>query len=257
MSSNGSFRSVHLVFLVGVFAFLVQLPMRGWITLGVIAGIVGVIAFSIRAIRAEEHRRTMRAVQVEQIFIGRAAEAAAAEEKARTVRQQHIETLGVENAALIDSALSALEQLSASEAARTGWLGDIDFAPDIRGITDNFEKAHALRKVANTLSALDKPSDDDRRILAEAKNAIANLERTASERVGSIVKCATEARLIDKTLSDKRKDAKTAEQRAELHAKLSGMLYAIEAAPNTTATDSAIDAVIMRANAFREIMRPN
>ncbi|MCV7114506.1 hypothetical protein [Mycolicibacterium setense] len=254
MSSNGSLRGSHLVFLVGVFAFLVQLPITVWITLGVIAGIVGVIALSIRAV---EHRREMRAVQVEQMFIGRAAEAAAVEERVRMAWKQRIETLGVGNAQLIDSALSALEQLSASEAARTGWLGDVDFAPDIRGITDNFEKAHALRKVVNTLSALDKPSDDDRRILAEAKNAIANLERTASERVDSIVKCARAVRLIDKTLSDKRQDAKTAEQRAELHAKLSGMLYAIEAAPNTTATDSAIDAVMMRANAFREIMRSN
>ncbi|GAT04184.1 hypothetical protein [Mycolicibacterium fortuitum] len=254
MRSNGSLRGSHFVLLAGVFALLVQLPIGVWITLSVIAGIVGVIALSIRAV---EHRRTMSAAEVEQLFIGRAAEAAAAEERARTAWKQRTETLGVGNAALIDSALSALEQLSASEAARTGWLGDVDLAPDIRGIIDNFEKAHALRKVADTLSALDKPSDDDRRIVAEAKNAIANLERTASERVESIVKCAKEVHLIDKTLSDKRKEAKTAEQRAELHAKLSGMLYAIEPAPNTTAADSAIDAVMMRANAFREIMRSN
>jgi hypothetical protein len=103
------------------------------------------------------------------------------------------------------------------------------------------------------LSALDKPSLDDRRILAEAKTTVASLELAAIERVELIGKCATEARLIDKSLRDERKDARTAEQRAELHAKLSGMLYGIEATPDTTPTDSAADAVMARVQAYREI----
>ena len=149
--------------------------------------------------------------------------------------------------------MAAVRQVGASEAARTGWLGDVDFTADIQQITDNFQKAHALRKVADELSALDKPSPDDRRILAEAETTVANLELAAVERVELIGKCATEARLIDKSLSDERKDARTAEQRAELHAKLSGLLYGIEAAPDTTPTDSAADAVMARVQAYREI----
>jgi hypothetical protein len=60
---------------------------------------------------------------------------------------------------------------------------------------------------------------DDRKIRAEAKTAAANLECAAIERVELIGKCATEARLVDESLSNERKDTRTAEKRAELHAK--------------------------------------
>jgi hypothetical protein len=175
------------------------------------------------------------------------------EAKAAKEKQRRIESLGKENAALVESALAAVKQVSASEAARAGWLGDVDFTADIGEITDKFEKAYALRKVANELSVLDKPSVDDRKILAEAKTTIANLELVAIERVELLAKCATEARLVDKSLREEREDAQTAEQRAELHGKLSAMLYGIEATPDTTPTDSAADAVMARVQAFREV----
>jgi len=110
-----------------------------------------------------------------------------------------------------------------------------------------------MRKVAYELNALDKPSVDDRRIFAEAKTAAANLECPAIERVKLIEKCATEAHLIDESLRNERKDAWTAEQRAQLHAKLSAMIYEVEATPGTTPTDSAADAVMARVQAYREI----
>jgi hypothetical protein len=100
---------------------------------------------------------------------------------------------------------------------------------------------------------LDKPSVDDRRILAEAKTTAANLESAAIERAELIAKCATEAHLIDESLRNERADARTAEQRADLHGKLSAMLYGIEATPDTTQTDSAADAVMARVQAYREI----
>lgn len=100
---------------------------------------------------------------------------------------------------------------------------------------------------------MDKPSVDDRKILAEAKTTTANLECAAIERVELIRKCATEAHLVDESLRNEREDARTAEQRAELHAKLSAMLYGIEATPDTTPTDSAADAVMARVMAYREI----
>ena len=237
-----------VIFLIAV------VPKEVWIVLGVTVGLgllMGFIAWAI-----PQYNKS-RAAAEERARVERAARAAAAkrerEERARREKQQRIETLGTENAALVESALAAVKQVGASEAARTGWLGDVDFTADIQGITDNFQKAHALRKVANKLSALDKPSLDDRRILAEAKTTVASLELAAIERVELIGKCATEARLIDKSLRDERKDARTAEQRAELHAKLSGMLYGIEATPDTTPTDSAADAVMARVQAYREI----
>lgn len=208
-------------------------------------------------LKAMSKHNQARAVREEQARISRAAQAAAAkrreEEKAREVKQQRINDFGEENAEFVECALAAVKQVGASEAARTGWLGDLDFTVDIQEITANFQKAHALRVVAKKLSTLDKPSEDDRRILAEANTSIANLELTSIERVELIVQCAEEARLVDKSLSDERKDAQTAEQRAELHAKLSAMLYGIEAAPNTTPTDSAVDAVMTRVQAYREI----
>jgi hypothetical protein len=237
-----------------VFVLIALIPKEVWIFLGILAGgaaLIGAIFWGFSEYN-KSHAAAQARAREEQ-----AARAAAAkrerEQRALKEKQQRIETLGNENAALVESALAAVKQVGASEAARAGWLGDVDFTADIQGITDNFQKAHALRKVANTLSALDKPSLDDRKILAEAKTTVAKLEVAAIERVELIGKCATEARLVDKSLRDEREDARTAEQRAELHAQLSGMLYGIEATPDTAPADSAADAVMARVQAYREI----
>ena len=103
------------------------------------------------------------------------------------------------------------------------------------------------------MSALKKPSLDDRKILSEAETTADNLELAAVQRVKLIGKCAAEAFLIDKSLQNEREEARTAEQRAELHGKLSAMLYGIEATPDTGPTDSAADAVMARVLAYREI----
>jgi hypothetical protein len=241
-----------LIFFVVVLIAII--PKEVWIFFGILAGAAVLIGATVWGI--SEYNKS-RAAAAAQAHVERAANAAAAkrerEQSARKAKQQRIETLGGENAARLESALAAVKQVGASEAAKAGWLGDVDFTADIRGITDNFQKAHALRKVANTLSALDKPSLDDRKILAEANTTVANLELAAIERVELIGKCATEARLVDKSLRDEREDARTAEQRAELHAQLSGMLYGIEATPDTTPMDSAADAVMARVQAYREI----
>ncbi len=237
-----------------VFVLIALIPKEVWIALGVIVGGAAFIGLVAWAVAANDKRVAAKQKREHE---ERAAREAAAkrerEEKARREKEQRVKTMGAENAALVESALAAVRQVVASEAARTGWLGDVDFTADIQQITDNFQKAHALRKVAEKLSALDKPTSDDRRILAEAKTTIATLEQAAVERVELIEKCATEARLIDRSLREERKDARTAEQRAELHAKLSGLLYGIEAAPDTAPADSAADAVMARVQAYRDI----
>jgi hypothetical protein len=163
-------------------------------------------------------------------------------------------TLGPRYASIVESTIDAVKwEIAASEAARAGLLGDVDFDADIRGITDNLRKAHELQKVADKLAALDKPGADDRKLLAEANTTVAKLETAALNRVELIAQCATEAQLVDKSLHDERQDAQTSAQRAELHAKLSAMLYGIEATPDTTPTDSAADAVLVRVRAYREI----
>lgn len=178
------------------------------------------------------------------------------EEQLRHVRRRADNNLalGPHYASIVETTLAAVRyDIGGSEAARAGLLGDIDFDADIRGIADNLRKAHGLQKVANTLASLDKPSAEDRKILAEAKATVAKLETAALNRVELIAKCATEAQLVDKSLHDDRQDAKTSAQRAELHAKLAAMLYGIEASPDTAPTDSAADAVLLRVGAYREI----
>lgn len=253
MSSNKNSSGVGgLIFFVFVLIALVPKPV--WIVLGVItaavvvswAGYKIVVALEQRGYEARERARIDKAKQAADAKRQR-------EERIRKENQRRIDTLGKQNAALVESALSAVKQVAASEAARAGWLGDVDFSADIKGITDNFEKAHALRGVIGKLSALDKPGAEDRKILAEAKSTATTLELVAIERVELIGKCAKEAQLIDKSLRTEREDARVAEQRAELHAKLSAMIYGIEATPETTQQDSAVEAVMARVQAYRDI----
>lgn len=244
--------------IVGAFfviaVLIAAVPKPVWIFLGVVAAIAAVVGLFYWATTAYE---TTKAASAERARVEQAAQAAAdtrqREERARKAKQQRIEVLGAKNAALVESAGASVKQVVASEAARAGWLGDVDFTADIKGIAEYFRKAHALRKVADELSALDNPSADDRRILGEAEATATTLERAGVERVHLIGRCATEAKLIDQSLRAERQEARTAEQRAELHAKLSAMLYGIEATPEAASTDSAADAVMARVQAYREI----
>jgi hypothetical protein len=257
MSRKGSDDSVGkaiTALIIFVIVLIAAIPKEIWIALGVIVGGALLICFTVWAVNAySKHRAEVEARLAAERKARAAAEKREREEQARREKQHRIATLGSENAELVESALAAVQQVKASEAARTGWLGDVDFTADIAGITANFQKAHALRNLIGELSALEKPSPDDRKILAEAATTASNLELAAIERVEMIGKCATEARLIDKSLRQERRDAQTAEQRAELHAKLSAMLYGIEAAPATTPRDLTADVVMARVQAYRDI----
>lgn len=244
-----------LFWLIFGILFLISLiPKEVWVALGICVGVAVVVWIVYAIVKAAEESRIEAEKRAQAEKAARAAVAKRdREERARKEKQHRIDTLGKSNASLVESALAAIKQVAASEAARAGWLGEVDFSADIAWITDSFAKAHALGAVTGKLSALDKPSADDRRILAEARTTVANLECAAIERVELIASCAVEAKLIDASLRTEREDAKVAEQRAELHAKLSAMLYGIEAAPQATPTNSAVDAVIARVQAYREI----
>ena len=253
MSKNSSGGSVGgLIFFVLV--LIAMIPKEIWISLGIILAVVAVtwIIYTIAVAVEKHHIEAAERARIQQI----AHEAAVRRERleqARRERQHRIDTLGADNAALLESAMSDVTRVSRSEAARAGWLGDVDFSADLNGIRENFEKAHALHTVTAQLAALDKPSAADRTILAEATTTIAQLERAACERVELIGRCAIEAQLIDQSLRTEREDARNAEQRAVLHGKLSAMLYGIEAAPAAAPEDSAVDAVMARVQAYREI----
>jgi hypothetical protein len=161
--------------------------------------------------------------------------------------------LAARNADSVESALEAVRELSASEAARSGWLGDIDFTEDIAIIREKFQQAQALRETADTLSLLDRPNADDRRLLEEANDAIADLEAAAAGRVDLIKQCAASARGIDVSLNDERRDADTEAKRAELQATLSAMLFGVEALHKRNTADTAGDAVMARVRAYLEV----
>ena len=252
-SNDGCATGVGGAFIV-IVVLIAMVPKPVWVGLGVVVAIAAVVGLLYWATTTYQ---TVKAAAAERSRAEQAAKAAAdkrqRDERARKATQQRIEVLGSKNAALVESAGASVKQVVASEAARAGWLGDVDFTADIKGIAEYFRKAHALRKVADELSALDNPSADDRRILGEAETTATKLERAGVERVQLIGRCATEATLIDNSLRDERKEARTAEQRAELHSKLSAMLYGIEATPEVTPMDSAADAVMARVQAYREI----
>lgn len=175
------------------------------------------------------------------------------EQEAADAQQHRLDTLGRRAIARIDAAAAAAERVGASEAAQSGWLGDVDFSGDLAGITDSFARAHALRQKATDLGALPRPNDDDRRLLADANAAARTLETNADRRVDLISRCAAEADLIDQSLQQERDDAVTDAQRAELHGELHGMLYGADASPPVTGGDSAADRVIARVAGYREV----
>lgn len=239
---------------VGIIVLVSIVPKPVWIALGVAAAVAVVAWLAYAGLSALDR---LDAAAEERELAAQAAKAAAAKRQRadalRKAKQQLIDKIGEKNASLVQSARTSVQKVRESEAARAGWLGDVDFTADITGIVENFRKAHALRNIADELSALDNPSADDRKILGEATTAARNLEQAANERVQLIGKCAKEAALVDESLRNERHDAQTAEQRAELHAKLSAMLYGVEAAPNSTVADSTADAVMARVSAYREI----
>ncbi|GAA3970304.1 hypothetical protein [Gordonia caeni] len=229
--------------LVAVASVLVAIPAGAWIAIGVIVAVIAVILIVGAAVGSHRERQEALAAAAE---AERRAQAVA-EEKARVAR------LGKGNAKRVDAAVKAAQQVAESEAAREGWLGEVDFSVDIAEISDGFERAVALRGMADELKRLDAPTADDRRILAEATATVSRLEEAAKKRADLIAKCAVEARLIDESLRKERADAWTAEQRSQLHGELAAMLYGIEAAPPITAGDSGVDRVMARVAGYREV----
>ncbi|KAA0098894.1 hypothetical protein CIW49_13535 [Mycolicibacterium sp. P1-18] len=149
-------------------------------------------------------------------------------------------------------AKSSVQLLMATEAASTGWLGDVDFASDLEEIEDHFRRIVALRIMVAELTALPKPNSDDRKILADAKATTSRLERKADERVKLLEQCASEARHIEDSLQQERDDARLAAAREKLHGDLAAMIYGAEStAPSSS--ESGADAVIARVQAYREI----
>ncbi|UWW09710.1 hypothetical protein L2Z93_002822 [Mycolicibacterium brumae] len=168
-------------------------------------------------------------------------------------RQHRRELIGPRYAERFNVALKAVEQISTTEAARDGWLGEIDFSADLRCTFDDLQRAIALRRTAKKLSELAEPSESDRQILKDAKAAASKIDRIAFDRIDLIKKCASEARRIDESLARERESARTADERAQLNGQLHGMLYGIAKAPSVSPADSGAERVMSRVAAYQEI----
>lgn len=253
--SSGDFRWGPTVTVGAGFAAAVLTAFSGdfWQTVGFLAVSyvfigVGIVVWNLSRNRTEIQKRA------QQRWEGReTATTSGSKQNARSKKQRLIAELGAQNAAIVESVEAAVKRVVGSDAARAGWLGDVDFTADIAGITDSFRKAHELRNVTQQLAQLDKPSADDLKLLADARRTADDLVAAATTRSELIQKCASEAKLVDESLRKEQEDARTAQQRAELHAKLSSMLYGIEATPSASPANSAADSVMARVQAYREI----
>lgn len=239
-SNDGCFGVVGIFILL---AILFAIPKTVWLIIGV-AALAGLVAWiAVRMHRASVADREARALAAEK----------ERRERMRDDRRRLLEDVGRKNVGRIDAAAAAIQKVNQSEAAREGWLGDTDFSADLSAVTDAFRQARVLRRTADELKALDYQNEDDRRLLADAESGADRLESGANERVELIRGCATEAARIDESLRQERADAQTAEQRAQLHARLNGLLYGIDAAPATARTESAADRVMARVRGYQEI----
>ncbi len=139
MSKNSNDGCANVVGGAIVFVIIViaAIPKEIWIAIGVIAAIAALIAAAVKLASSIEKRqdearareKARRAAQVE-------AEAKQQQERARKEKQRRIDALGTKNAELVESVQLSVKQVAATEAARTGWLGEVDFTADLKGITE-------------------------------------------------------------------------------------------------------------------------
>lgn len=227
-----------VVGLGGLIAAVAALPKEFWIVVACVVGAVAIAWAASDCWNTESPRE-----QREKLLHGLGP----------AERERRSKIVGRRYAERFDGVLKAVDQISATEAARDGWLGEVDFTDDLRCIFETFEKAIDLRRVTRKLSALAEPSVEDRRIMADARLAADTLDRPAIERIDLIKKCAKEAQRIDESLRKGRESARTALERAELHGQLHGLLYGIEMAPPVAPANSAAERVISRVAASQEI----
>jgi hypothetical protein len=198
--------------------------------------------------RREAARRAQRARKEAKL---RAAEQAAIKRR----RKERVNELGRAGVGLIEHAESAITRITLTEAAQTGWLGDLsdlDFSADLATITANVKQAQQLRNLADELKALPSPTAADRAMLDEAKAQTKRLEQRAKERAKLLADCASKAELIDKSLRDEREQARIAERRDDVRSRMSATLHGVDAMPDASQSD-ATDRVTAFVDAYQEI----
>ncbi len=185
-------------------------------------------------------------------------EARRRQEEARRLellKQQRIREFGSAGARLYEQAAAAVSTIAASDAARTGWLGDpadFDFHADLAAIAANLRRAEKIRTVTADASSIRDFSPADKQMLQDAKAEIAKLESSVKQRVELIGKCAQQASDIDRALREERERDVMAKRREDLRGRLGPILYGSPPMPSDSPSESA-DVVTARAAAFHEL----
>jgi len=171
------------------------------------------------------------------------------------LKQQHIVEFGSAGARLYEQAAASVSMIAASEAARTGWLGDpadFDFHADLEAIAANLRRAEKIRTVTADASSIRDFGPADKQMLRDAETEIAKLESSVKQRVELIGRCAQQAADIDRALREERESVVMAKRREELRGRLGPILYEAQTMPSDSPSESA-DVVTARAAAFREL----
>ena len=170
--------------------------------------------------------------------------------------QQRIVDFGAEGTLLYEQAAESVAWMAGSEAARAGWLGDpadFDFRADLTAIADNLSRAEEIRKARGEGAAsIMLLTAADKKMLEDARRAIAALENAATERSRLIEECARQAGVIDTQLADDRERGVMTKRREDLRNRLGPVLYGTQNIPAEIPSESA-DVVKARAAAFHEL----
>jgi len=170
--------------------------------------------------------------------------------------QQRRASFGEKGARLYEQAAASVAQISGSEAARAGWLGDptdFDFRSDLTAIAANLRRAEQIRKVRGEGASIKHLTATDEKMLEDAQGAIAALENAAEERSRLIGECARQAADIDAQLADDRERGVSAKRREDLRNRLGPMLYGTQNIPAEMLPSESADVVKARAAAFHEL----
>jgi hypothetical protein len=170
-------------------------------------------------------------------------------------KQQRLVDFGAEGARLYEQAAATVAQIAGSEAARAGWLGDpadFDFRSDLTAMAANLRRAEEIRKVRGEGASIMHLTAADKKMLEDARRAIAALQNAAKERARLIEECARQAGVIDTQLAYDRERAVMAKRREDLRNRLGPMLYGTQNIPAEIPSESA-DVVKARAAAFHEL----
>jgi hypothetical protein len=171
------------------------------------------------------------------------------------LKQQRKQEFGPAGARLYEQADASVATIAASEAARTGWLGDpadFDFRADLETIAATLRRAEKIRTVTAEASSIRDFNQADKQMLHDAELEIAKLQSSVKQRVELIGKCAQQASDIDRALREERESGVMAKRREDLRGRLGPILYGSQKLPIDSPSES-VDVVTARAAAFHEL----